>query len=58
MSTATTAMTADPARGSMALLASGVPLSLLMDLVCGPRSEELLRDERPFGTEHPEPRPA
>jgi hypothetical protein len=31
----------------MALLASGVPLSLLMDLVCGPRSDELLRDELP-----------
>ncbi len=29
----------------MALLAGGVPLTLLMDLVCGPRSEELLTAE-------------
>jgi hypothetical protein len=37
-----------PDRGAaMALLASGVPLSLLLDLACGPRSEELLVDERP-----------
>jgi len=58
VSTASTAMTADPAAGSMALLKSGVPLSLLMDLVFGPRSEELLRDERPSGRGVPEPRPA
>ena len=36
------------ARG-MALLRAGVPLSLLLDLLCGPRSEELLADERPAG---------
>jgi hypothetical protein len=31
----------------MALLANGVPLSLLLDLAFGPRSEDLLRDEVP-----------
>jgi hypothetical protein len=31
----------------MALLRSGVPLSLLLDLACGPRSAELLACERP-----------
>jgi hypothetical protein len=31
----------------MALLRSGVPLSLLLDLACGPRSEELMAFERP-----------
>ena len=31
----------------MALLRAGVPLSLLVDLACGPRSEELLAVERP-----------
>ncbi|HWG95393.1 MAG TPA: hypothetical protein VNU66_14360 [Mycobacteriales bacterium] len=37
-----------PDRGAaMALLASGVPLSLLLDLACGPRSEELLVFEQP-----------
>jgi hypothetical protein len=30
----------------MALLSSGVPLSLLMDLVLGPCSEDLLSHER------------
>lgn len=30
----------------MALLQSGIPLSLLLDLVLGPRSEELLEAER------------
>ena len=30
----------------MALMGGGVPLSLLLDLVLGPRSEELLADER------------
>ena len=29
----------------MALLAKGVPLSLLLDLALGPRSEDLLREE-------------
>ncbi len=42
-----------PARpsGTMALLSSGVPLSLLLDLAYGPRSEELLAAEllaRPY----------
>ena len=32
---------------AMALLRSGVPLSLLLDLACGPRSEELMALERP-----------
>jgi hypothetical protein len=31
----------------MALLGSGVPLSLLLDLALGPRSEELMAAERP-----------
>ena len=30
----------------MALLSSGVPLSLLLDLVLGPHSEDLLTHER------------
>jgi hypothetical protein len=30
----------------MALLSSGVPLSLLLDLVLGPQSEDLLSHER------------
>ncbi len=43
---------ADPSRRSadvMALLAAGVPLSLLLDLVLGPHSEDLLRQERSTG---------
>ena len=32
---------------AMALLRHGVPLSLLLDLVLGPRSEELMAFERP-----------
>ncbi len=35
-----------PLTAPMALLASGVPLSLLLDLAFGPRSEELLDAER------------
>jgi hypothetical protein len=31
----------------MSLLRSGVPLTLLLDLACGPRSEELMAFERP-----------
>lgn len=44
----TTAPLEAPARPSaaMALLGSGVPLSLLLDLAYGPRSEELLAVER------------
>lgn len=45
---------ASPLAGPMALLGSGVPLSLLLDLAFGPRSEELLREERP---RHPLPEP-
>ena len=29
----------------MALLANGIPLCLLLDLVCGPRSAELMEHE-------------
>ena len=29
----------------MALLENGIPLSLLLDLVCGPRSADLLEHE-------------
>lgn len=47
--------TARPLSGPMALLSSGVPLTLLLDLAFGPRSEELLRLERPH---LPAPRPA
>ena len=35
-----------PSRAAMDLLGSGVPLSLLLDLVLGPRSSELLDVER------------
>ena len=30
----------------MTLLASGIPLSLLLDLMCGPHSADLLAEER------------
>jgi hypothetical protein len=30
----------------MALLESGIPLSLLLDLVCGPQSADLMMQER------------
>jgi hypothetical protein len=36
-----------PAEAAMALLGNGVPLSLLLDLAFGPRSEELLAMEVP-----------
>ena len=42
-----------PSEAGMALLGSGVPLSLLLDLVLGPRSEELLDAERPVPTRRP-----
>ena len=45
-----------PTSSAMALLRSGVPLSLLLDLVCGPRSEELMAHERraePAGAPRP-----
>ena len=41
-----------PTPSAMDLLGSGVPLSLLLDLVLGPRSHELLDAER-----LPAPRP-
>ncbi len=50
----TTAQADSPLSTAMALLASGVPLSLLLDLAADPRSEELLWSERP--SELPWPR--
>ncbi len=38
--------TARHAQAAMDLLGNGVPLSLLLDLAWGPRSEELLESER------------
>ena len=58
MSTAPTVRPDGPQSAAMALLADGVPLSLLLDLAYGPRSEDLLAWERPTGPELPEPRPA
>ena len=43
----TTAQADSPLSTAMALLASGVPLSLLLDLAAGPCSEDLLWSERP-----------
>ncbi len=43
MDTATTRTS----QAAMALLGDGVPLSLLLDIVCGPRSEELFASELP-----------
>ena len=54
MSSAQTVPAVDWPASPMALLASGVPLSLLLDLVLGPRSEDLLDRERPPAA--PEPR--
>ena len=54
MSSAQTVPTAGWPASPMALLASGVPLSLLLDLVLGPRSEDLLDRERSASA--PEPR--
>jgi hypothetical protein len=36
----------------MTLLAEGVPLTLLLDLVLGPHSEDLLSHETPGSAEH------
>jgi hypothetical protein len=36
-----------PTASAMALLAQGIPLSLLLDLVIGPESADLLVNERP-----------
>lgn len=41
------AATTSPSEAAMALLGNGVPLSLLLDLVFGPFSEELLATEIP-----------
>lgn len=45
MSTAPLVATPRPQSAAMALLGNGIPLSLLLDLVLGPRSEELLERE-------------
>lgn len=42
-----TVATPRPSEAAMALLSSGVPLSLLLDLVLGPCSEELFALEIP-----------
>ena len=42
----------------MALLRSGVPLSLLLDLAFGPDSEQVLRTEPPRSRRVPPPRTA
>lgn len=47
-----------PASGPMALLASGVPLSLLLDLCFGPPSWEELAEEPSRSATMPAPRPA
>ena len=39
-------VTTGPSEAAMSLLSSGVPLSLLLDLALGPRSEELMELER------------
>lgn len=39
----------------MALLESGIPLSLLLDLVLGPQSADLLEHERTLGQPTPQP---
>jgi hypothetical protein len=59
VSTVQTGRPEGPSR-AMALLASGVPLSLLLDLAFGPRSEDLLaeRPRQPELPELPEPQPA
>lgn len=46
MSTAPTLATPRPSEAAMALLNSGVPLSLLLDLAFGPCSRELLVHEQ------------
>lgn len=47
MSPAINAAAPRPSEAGMSLLSSGVPLSLLLDLAYGPRSRELLANERP-----------
>jgi hypothetical protein len=54
VSTAQTLVTPRPTDAAMALLNSGVPLSLLLDLAFGPRSRELLVHEQSAA---PTPRP-
>lgn len=36
----------EPPLSPMSLLASGIPLSLLLDLFCGPESADLMSQER------------
>ena len=55
MSPAPTPLQDRPAVTPMALLAHGVPLSLLFDLALGPQSEDLLRQE---ALPAPRPEPA
>jgi hypothetical protein len=38
----------------MALLSSGIPLTLLLDLFLGPQSEDLMSHELPVPRESPE----
>lgn len=47
MSTAPLVAPPRPSEAGMALLSSGVPLSLLLDLAMGPCSEELFARELP-----------
>ena len=56
MSTTPTLRPETPLTGPMALLAGGVPLSLLLDLALGPDSEELLWTERSTPATPPRPR--
>ena len=46
MSTAPVVVSPRPSETAMSLLSNGVPLSLLLDLAFGPRSEEVLETER------------
>ena len=55
MSTASIVTQDRPAVTPMALLAHGVPLSLLLDLALGPQSEDLLRQEARIPQQRPEP---
>jgi hypothetical protein len=49
VSTATTNAAERSFTDAMRLLGSGVPLTLLLDLAMGPRSDELLESERCSG---------
>jgi hypothetical protein len=54
VSTAPLVATPRPSEVGMSLLSKGVPLSLLLDLVFGPNSEQVLAEEL---AQLPEPRP-